>query len=115
MQNWVIFYFLWDDPLFTNASSIEEWELKDPEFIELRRKLRLTHLDWLYAKIKILEQRLIREKELHRKDVAREFWTSTRLLNILEVTNPKEVLQILIDRKVNEMDPDFSFEKAISQ
>jgi hypothetical protein len=109
MPNWVIFYFLWDDPLFGYLSGNAKDYVDDPEFIELHRKVRLSALQLLYRQIEMLQQQLAREKELHRENVAREVWTSTQLFNILEVTNPREALQVLVDRDVNEMDPDFSW------
>jgi hypothetical protein len=112
MPTWGIFYFLWDDPLFTNLSSIEEWELKDPQFIELRRTMRLELLDWLYQKIEILQQQLAREKAYRREAEAREFWIAKQFLKLVP---PDEAQRILIDRKVNIMDPDFSFEAALTK
>jgi hypothetical protein len=112
MPPWVIFYFLWDDPLFTYASSISEWELKDPELIELRRTLRLTALETLYIRIANLKRQLASEKQFHREAQAREVWTINQLLKEL----PQEKAEpILINRKVNDMDPDFSFEEAIAR
>jgi hypothetical protein len=96
MPIWGIFYFLWDDPLFTYASSVDEWELKDPEFIELRRRHRLLALEVLYLEIACVKKRLTQEKHLHQETQAREVFE-----------------QILIERKVNEMDEDFSFVRAI--
>jgi hypothetical protein len=106
-----LFYFLWDDPLFTNSSSIEEWELKDPEFIELRRQARLLALETLYIRIHTLQRQLAREKEFHQEAEAREVWTINQFLKDVP---PEQAQAILIDRKVNDMDPDFSFVKAIT-
>src|SRR5438128_9035058 len=112
MLTWVIFYFLWDDPLFTSASSIEEWELKDPEFIELRRETRLLALEALYRKIEMLQHDLAQEKQFHQEAQAREVWTINQFLKTL----PREQAEpILINRKVNDMDPDFSFEAALAK
>ena len=112
MLNWVIFYFLWDDPLFTNASSIDEWELKDPEFIELRRETRLLAIEALCRKIEILQHDLAQEKQFHREGQCREVWTINQFLKAL----PREEAEpILINRKVNDMDPDFSFEAALAK
>src|SRR5437763_17080152 len=107
MLTWVIFYFLCDDPLFTNASSIEEWELRDPEFIQLRREIRLLALEALYRKIEMLQHDLAQGKQFHREAQAREVWTINQFLKQI----PSDFAEpILIDRKVNDMDPDFSFE-----
>ena len=112
MRNWEFFYFLWDDPLFTNASSIDEWELKDPEFIELRRETRLLAIEALYRKIEILQHDLAQEKQFHREGQCREVWTINQFLKAL----PREEAEpILINRKVNDMDPDFSFEAALAK
>src|SRR5213080_3810222 len=77
------FYFLWDDPLFTNASSIDEWELKDPEFIELRRETRLLAIEALCRKIEILQHDLAQEKQFHREGQCREVWTINQFLKAL--------------------------------
>jgi hypothetical protein len=111
MLNWEIFYFLWDDPLFTHFSSIEEWELKDPEFIELRRQVRLLALEALYRKIEMLQQELAQEKQFHREAQAREVWTINQFLKQIPSDRAEP---ILINRKVNDMDPDFSFERALA-
>ncbi len=112
MLTWVIFYFLWDDPLFTNLSSIEEWELKDPKFLELRRESRLLALERLYLKIEMLQRDLAREKKFHREAQAREVWTVNQFLKVL----PREEAEsILINRQVNDMDRDFSFEAALTK
>lgn len=112
MPTWVIFYFLWDDPLFTNASSIDEWELKDPESIELRREIRLLTIEALYRKIEMLQHDLAQEKQFHREAQAREVWTINQFLRVLP---HEEAEPVLINRKVNDMDPDFSFEAALAK
>jgi hypothetical protein len=111
MLNWVIFYFLWDDPLFTYYSSIDESYLKDPEFIKVRREITLLALEALYRKIEMLQHDLAQE-QFHREAQAREVWTINQFLKVL----PRELAQpILINRKVNDMDPDFSFEAALAK
>ena len=106
MPTWVIFYFLWDDPLFSFYSSIEEWQLKDPQMIELHRKIRLTALDWLYTKIAILQEQVQRMS----KHAYLETWTWMQLLPHV----PPEIRErVDVERTVNRMDPDFSFEQAV--
>ena len=112
MPNWEFFYFLWDDPLFTSRiGNSKDYIISDPEFVELRRKLRLTELETLYLRIKTLERKLDREKQYHREAQAREAWTIDRFLGHVL---PQQAEAILIDRQVNDIDPDFSFEKAIT-
>ncbi len=101
-----VFCFLWDDPLFTFQSSIEEWELKDPEFIELRRQQRLLALEVMYLDIDRLKEELAAMKEI----AARGVWTWKQLIDHVPADVRKRVL---IEGQVNNMDPDFSFCKAI--
>jgi hypothetical protein len=112
MPIWGIFYFLWDDPLFTNIVGDPKDYVNDPDFIELRRTMRLELLDWLYAKIEILQQQLAREKAYRLEAEARELWTAKQFLKVVP---PDEAQRILIDRRVNNMDPDFSFEAALTK
>ena len=97
MLTWVIFYFLWDDPLFTYASSIEEWELKDPEFIQLRREIRLLALEALYRKIEMLQHDLAQEKQFHREAQAREVWTINQFLNALTREEAAREIQLALE------------------
>jgi hypothetical protein len=101
---------LWDDPLFTSQSSIDDWELKDPEFVDLRRRLRLKALHSLYIKIDRLEAEIARRDEWRQEADAREIWAVRQLLSHV----PAEIGErLLVDLQVNDMDPDFSFCKAI--
>ena len=113
MQNWEFFYFLWDDPLFldeTLTGDPKEY-VDDPEFIVLRRQMRLLALERLYIKIQNLEADLDREKAFHREAQAREAWT---VIQFLKHVSSETAENVLIERKVNDMDRDFSFEQAIS-
>jgi len=111
MLIWGIFYFLWDDPLFCELPfGVQDDELKDPEFIGLRRTIRLLALQNLYLEIRRLNQILARAYEARKEADAREVWTINQFLKHV----PAEIAdQILIDRKVNEMDADFSFLKTL--
>lgn len=107
-----IFYYLWDDPVFNEDMRFATGALRsDPEFIDLQRKLRLLALEALYRKIKTLQTQLDQEKQFLREAEAREVWTINRFLKHVSYEQGET---ILIDRKVNDMDPDFSFEKAIT-
>lgn len=112
MPIWEIFYFLWDDPLFTNLAGDPKDYIDDPDFIELRRTMRLELLEWLYTKIEILQHQLTQEKQFHREAQAREVWT---INEFLKVVPRDEAEPILINRKVNDIDPDFSFEAALAK
>ena len=112
MPNWEFFYFLWDDPLFTNLSSLDEWQLKDPKFVELRREGRLLALEALYQRIQMLQHELAQEKRVSLEAQAREVWTINQFL---EETPGDKAESILINRQVNNMDPDFSFGAALAE
>jgi hypothetical protein len=104
MLIWGIFYFLWDDPLFTNQGSIEKADLMDPDSIEQRRELRLTALEILYLRIGELEKSLNDWKEA----AGRHCWCVRQLLDRAKIS--RTVLEdISIEQRVNMMDPDFSF------
>src|SRR5216683_2499414 len=102
MLNWEFFYFLWDDPLFTKWVGDPKNYVSDPQFIEMRREVRLLALENLYRKIEMLQHDLKREKAFLREAEAREVWTINELLNVV---SPDEAERILINRKVNNMDP----------
>jgi hypothetical protein len=74
----------------------------------MRRDAILTALDLLY--ITIAKQKTW--KRNWHEDVAREVWTWKQLL--LHVS-PEVAEGIMVERKVNMMDPDFSFRKAIAK
>jgi hypothetical protein len=111
MQNWEFFYFLWDDPLFTESIGDPQDYVSDPEFIAFRRAERLLALELLYIKIETLRRELRNEKQFHREAQAREVWTINQFSKHVSSDTAE---QILIDRKVLGMDRDFSFEKAIA-
>lgn len=111
MLNWEFFYFLWDDPLFCDQLGSPKDYVEDTEFIEMRRQLRLLALEALYRKIETLKRKLDQEKQFHREAQAREVWTINQFLTQVRSDRASS---ILIDRKVNDMDPDFSFEKAVA-
>jgi hypothetical protein len=113
MRNWEFFYFLWDDPLFLDSTITGDpkQHVDDPEFIVLRREMRLLALERLYIKIETLSSELRSEKQLHREAQAREVWTINQFSKHVPADTAE---QILIDRKVLGMDRDFSFERAIT-
>lgn len=97
---------MWDDPLF-NPGEAEEFLAEgaaDPEWmIEKRRDMSLHTLDVLYAKVKAAN-----EREL--ESLAKGVW----ILRELSKHAPSDVVErVLIDLRVNEMDPDFSWRKAV--
>jgi len=100
-----IFYFLWDDPLFGPYPSNAD-ELADPEFIELRRTVRLLSLELLYVE----QAKLKRQIDNYREAVAREIWTWQQLSELVPF-EAKE--KIAVERRINMMDPDFSFSKSV--
>jgi hypothetical protein len=105
-----IFYYLWDDLVFNEDMISATPALRShPEFIDLHRHARLRALQGLYRQLKTLERQLEREKQFHREAQAREVWTINRFLTHV---SSEQAEAILIDRKVNNMDPDFSFENA---
>jgi hypothetical protein len=111
MLTWGIFYFLWDDPLFSDGIGNPKDYVSDPEFIELHREMRLLALDALYRKVEMVQQELAQEKQFHREAQAREVWTINQFLKLMPSDHAET---ILINRKVNDMDPDFSFEQALA-
>lgn len=76
--------------------------------MELRRKLILTFIDSHYHTVKVLEEEIARLK----KDASRETWTA---LKLLDRVSPEFGIKIITDRQVNDMDPDFSFDKALEE
>lgn len=107
-----IFYYLWDDPLFNEEMQCATPAFRShPEFIDLNRKTRLLGLQNLYRTISTLKRELEREKQWHREAQAREIWTINQFLKHVSA---EQAEAILIDRKINDMDPDFSFVKAIT-
>jgi len=93
---------LWDDPLFNSEIEINLESLTDPELLRLRRVARLLALETLYIELHNMKERVSRLE----KAKARETWTIRQLLPHVP---PEAVEQILIDRQVNEIDPDFKF------
>lgn len=111
MLTWEFFYFLWDDPLFSDGIADPKDYVSDPEFIEIRRQMRLLTLEMLYRKIEMVQHALAQEKQFHREAQAREVWTINQFLKQIPSDQAEP---ILINRKVNDMDPDFSFERALA-
>jgi hypothetical protein len=111
MPAWMFFCFLWDDPLF-NSEAHEDRQLfeGDPEFAALRRRLRLAALELLYLELKTAKEQLLAERQTREQACAREVWTIQRFLEHLPADSAERVL---IDRKVNDMDPDWDWCTAI--
>ena len=115
-----IFYFLWDDPLFnpTEAAEFLDPDLTPPDLlIEARRKSYLDTLNTLFAAIADKDRtidkfatELNRTKEKLREALACQVWL---MKQFLPHTGPEVAEHIWIERRVNIMDPDFSFRKAI--
>lgn len=78
----------------------------------MRRQVRLLALEALYRKIERLQHELNQEKQFHREAQAREVWTINQFLKKIPRDQADE---ILINRKVNEMDADFSFVAALGR
>ena len=109
----MFFCFLWDDPLF-NPDAPNPWlgdNLDDEEFRRHRRTARLQALENLYIQIDNLKRQVIWRDQWREEDDARESWTISRLLSLIE--DRAAAKQVLIDREVNDMDPDFSFCTAL--
>ncbi len=105
----MIFYFLWGDPLFSHSLRRLE-SFVDDDLIAKRREAVLVQLELLYLEIQNLNRRIASLERWQREGDAREVWTINQLL--LHV--PAETAErILVDRKVNDMDPDFSFCEAL--
>jgi hypothetical protein len=105
MKTWKVFYFLWGDPLF--SESIQHLATYiDDELIQLRREEILEAVDGWFQ---IQAAQAKRIEELN-EDVAREIWTWKQLLEHV----PQEIKEkIGIERRINMMDPDFSFSKVV--
>jgi hypothetical protein len=106
-----VFCFLWDDPLFADWSDPEVWGPQDAvidrELIALRRGLRLRALELLYMKIHDLEK----DRNEWKEEAARGVWMWKRVVSHVP---PEVAEQAIIDGTVcKEMDPDFTFLKAI--
>jgi hypothetical protein len=111
MLTWTVFCFLWDDPVF-NSKAPAPWlgdSLADEEFREVRRKARLTALQMLYIRIQVLEK----DRDGWKEEAARGVWMWHKVFQHI----PGEIAeQAMIDGSVaKDMDPDFSFLKAIAK
>lgn len=91
--------------MFSYRSHIDNWELADPELIADRRSLTLRCLEILYTRIAKLEKVNV----TYRKLLDQGIWEVEQLRKLCSA---EALNQISIDRTVNKLDPDFSFEKA---
>jgi hypothetical protein len=115
-----IFYFLWDDPLF-NPGEAEEYlsaGTRNPDWlIQARREKQLSTLEMLFAAVTDREDQIAKLndavenlKAVLREVRASQLWILARFLPHVR----RDVAErIWIDRRINMMDPDFSFQKAI--
>ncbi len=109
----MFFCFLWDDPLF-NVEAPDPWlgdDLGDAEFLTYRRRVRLQALENLYVQIHNLKQAVALREKWIKEAEAREVWTINQLLPLVQ--NFEAAERVLINRKVNDIDPDFSFCDAV--
>ena len=107
-MTWEIFYFLWGDSLFTPRPSNPNYiDPDDDELLALKRQYVLLFIDTQYQ-IRAASEKLV---DRLREDLARELWTINQLLKYVA---PEVSRRILIDRKVNDMDPDFSFRATVA-
>ncbi len=101
--------FLEHDPLFGDAPEL--YPPTDPEFVKAQRILILLHLELVGLKLDKLKESV----EFHQELAACEAWTSLELMKLLRGYPDTEgkIEQIMIDRKIHQMDPDFSFSKVM--
>ncbi|HET9713270.1 MAG TPA: hypothetical protein VFP64_15355 [Pyrinomonadaceae bacterium] len=107
-----IFYFLWGDWLFADQPAQQQLP-RTIEQRDLRRDVVLRSIgDYndrcskLFSDIRILRASLTETETLCFKAL----WEILQLRRHV----PEEILeQIRVDKKVNELDPDFSFEHAV--
>jgi hypothetical protein len=107
-----IFYFLWGDWLFADLpvqenfpSTIQDRDLRRNVVLQAiadyneRCQKTLGEIQSLRASLTGVEQLFFKA-----------FW---ELLHLRESADPATVERLMIDRRVNELDPDFSFESAV--
>jgi hypothetical protein len=82
-----------------------------------RREIVLALIDAYYqvsaAAIKRIQQ-LEAEIERRQEALAKEAWTAKLLLDKLTELDSEAAHAIIVDRQVNELDPDFSFRVALN-
>jgi hypothetical protein len=101
---WVIFYFLWGDPIFSETFDRLKASVDD-DLIALRRTLVLTMLNLYGMTCEVADKRaadIEEQKELRYQGEWRE-------AQLLKHVSPEVAEQVWIDFNVNRMDPDFSF------
>jgi len=86
----------------------------------LRRKFVLTFIDMHYEidaaamrRIRRLEDEARQMDSQHMEEYSKEAWTAKQLLEALMELDPRKAEAILVERQVNELDPDFSFRRAM--
>lgn len=113
MQTWRVFCFLWDDPQFNPgpAEGFLEVGKDDPDWlIAKRREMTLDTLNLLFAKITTLETTLAKYRTQAKENRARCTWIFRKFAAHV----PENVAeQIFVDIRVNDMDTDFSYRKAL--
>jgi hypothetical protein len=104
--------FLVHDPLF-QEDQIDAiiFPPTDPDLVEAKRTEVLVTLNRLGTQIKNLRERL----DFYKEFAACGEWTVLECAKLLrqQGSTAAGLEQIMIDRKVNQMDPDFSFSKDI--
>jgi hypothetical protein len=83
----------------------------DPDMVESKRLLILTAFNTLGKQV--FEFR--KKAQFYQEVAACEVWTSLELTKAFRQREDAVAIieKVMIDRKVNQMDPDFSFSKAI--
>jgi len=96
------------DPTLSDEPSY--WS-EDPEIYALIREARLLALEILFIKINKLTERL----EKSEKNEYKLMFFNLNLIDALGESDPEKLAHLLVDQRVNAMDPDFSFQKAIEK
>jgi hypothetical protein len=104
-----LFIFLAHDPRFGKDPDL--YPPTDPEMVESKRALILTEFDTLGGQIAELRRKVRFYQDL----AACEVWTSLELAKAFRGNKDAIPIieRVMIDRKVIQMDPHFSFSQAI--
>ncbi|PIR41108.1 MAG: hypothetical protein COV31_03125 [Candidatus Yanofskybacteria bacterium CG10_big_fil_rev_8_21_14_0_10_46_23] len=110
-RNFDLGHFFENGPVLTEDELRLDFDLlsHDPELYSLVRKGRLLALEILFIKISKLEERA---EELEKRASCLMFF-NLNLMDVLKESAPGKLAHLLIDQGVNEIDPDFSFHKAL--
>lgn len=105
--------FFWYDSFFNDK--FDPSDLEDEELMVLHRRIILKQLELIFLQMEDLRAQMNRKVDYLWEQWSKEVWTVVRLVDVAWQADPKGAEKIDIDRKVNEMDPDFSFRKANEQ